>query len=307
MNWSLIVLFLFSLRLAAADSPASPRASVDLISSDLLELHYGAKIAIDGAVEVDTSDSTNEWHEYLRTIPSKVRFIPFKSYKISYDYTVQNNGGETTRFYSGLRSPQSKVDKGGDWWAAAPGKKGHREFQADIDELSDCRLMLGIRFGGAIRIENLKMELVADNSSAFGMFSGGSMIRVVSAELTSKACCREGGIEVDTTGQKGEWHEFYRTKAARMPFTPGRTYQFDFDYQVKNKTSESVDFYWLFRDSAGAEHKTLGFQKWMDNPGCKGHKSFTFNAPNPSAFEFILGVHNQGVLRIENIKIRQLN
>ena len=307
MNWSWIAIMLLSLRLAAADTPGSSKGAQDLISSDLLELRYGAEIAIDGAVEVDTSDSTVEWHEYLKTIPAKVKFSPFKSYKISYDYKVQKNGGEKTRFYSSVRSSQSKGNKNGDWWAEAPGKKGHKEYQVDIDEFSDYTLTFGVRFGGAIRIENLKMELLGDNSSARGQFSGGSMVRVISCDLMCNAQCREGGIEVNTKGMKDEWNEFYRTKSSRLPFIPGRTYQFDFDYRVKSVTSETVDFYWLFRDSAGDSHKSQEFQKWMDNPGCKGHKSFTFKPVGSRAFEFIIGVHNQGALRIENLKIKQLD
>ena len=89
-------------------------------------------------------------------MPTKLKFSPNKSYKISYDYMIQKVGDVTTEFYHFVRSAENQNSKG--WaWVGTAGSKGHREFTVELDSAVDYRLIFGIHSKGAIRIENLNI------------------------------------------------------------------------------------------------------------------------------------------------------
>ena len=288
-----------------------PQTPAHYFTPEELRLQCGAEFVAGGGVEVDTSDSIDEWNEYIWTNPAKIRLGTFKTYKVSYDYTIQKVGGKDSHFYTLLKSVSMAATMpggiGGEWWTDRPGKSGHREIEFQTDAVSDYHLLLGMQFQGAIHIDNLKIQLMADNRGASGMFSGETLIRGISCTLRNNARFVKGGIEVDTTQIPGDWHEFYQTKSPLIKFTPGRTYQFDFDYLLKTPNGDTSEFFAFLRDANDNDHKNQAFQKWLDNGGCSGHKSFTFTIPGPNAFEFCLGISKQGLLRIENIKIKELD
>ncbi|HCE43578.1 MAG TPA: hypothetical protein DET40_08520 [Lentisphaeria bacterium] len=113
-----------------------------------------------GGVEADTTKDNVEWHEFLVSVPANLVFEVGKSYKVSYDYVIKNVSGEKAKFYHLLRTGgDAKKDKGLEFWSDTAGAKGHKEFTALVDD-AGYRLILGVQFGGAIRIEKLKIEVV---------------------------------------------------------------------------------------------------------------------------------------------------
>ncbi|HCE43585.1 MAG TPA: hypothetical protein DET40_08555 [Lentisphaeria bacterium] len=113
-----------------------------------------------GGVEVDTTKNSTEWHEFIVSVPANLVFEVGKSYKISYDYVIKNVKDEKTKFYHLLRTGgDAKKDKGLEFWSDAAGAKGHKEFTALVSD-AGYRLIIGVQFGGAIRIEKLKIEAV---------------------------------------------------------------------------------------------------------------------------------------------------
>jgi hypothetical protein len=113
-----------------------------------------------GGVEADTTKVKTEWHEFLVSVPANLVLEVGKSYKISYDYVIKEVNGEKTKFYHLLRTgSDAKKDKGLEFWSDAAGAKGHKEFTASLKD-ADYRLIVGVQFGGAIRIEKLKIEVV---------------------------------------------------------------------------------------------------------------------------------------------------
>ena len=128
---------------------------------DRLELNNSATVA-DNAVSVDTSDDGDEWHEYLHTVPAKVALAGGGKYHISYDYTVTKAlAGDGAAFYHLLRAAETtEKDKGMELWQAAAGAKGHKEFDVELDKADGYYLILGVRFKGGIKIENLEISAV---------------------------------------------------------------------------------------------------------------------------------------------------
>lgn len=167
-----VILLLTAALAVLASSPLQADSILESPFSDgdgRFVLNDGAKV-VDGGIEVDTSAISGEFHEYFKTVPAKVNFIFGKPYVISYDYTVNKVGDDKTEFYHLLRSTEGDADVGMKLWTDAAGRKGHKEFTATL-ESANYRLILGVRFKGAIRIENLKIreaaakEIVAEDDS----------------------------------------------------------------------------------------------------------------------------------------------
>jgi aryl-phospho-beta-D-glucosidase BglC (GH1 family) len=118
-----------------------------------------------GGVEVDTTKDHAEWHEFVVSVPANLVFEAGKTYKISYGYVIKDVKDEKTKFYHLLRTGgDAKKDKGLEFWSDAAGTRGRKEFSASLED-ADYRLILGVQFGGAIRIEALRIEMVENAHS----------------------------------------------------------------------------------------------------------------------------------------------
>lgn len=149
-----------AIALTIANVHAGPILAGPLAANDSrLVLANGASI-VSGGVEVDTTAAEGEYHEYLCSLPDKIKLESGKTYRLSYDYTVNKVGGDNTEFYHIFRTGVNyDLDKN-EFWSAAVGSKGHKEFTVKLDG-ADYKFILGVRFKGAIRIENLRLEEVA--------------------------------------------------------------------------------------------------------------------------------------------------
>lgn len=158
-------LFLLSILVAvAAGTTLNTKADAvldgPLTNGDERFLFQNDAFVVKGGVEVDTTQDKAEWHEFIVSVPENLKLEAGKNYKVSYDYTIKNVKDTKTRFYHLFRTGNdAKKDKGMEYWSDTVGAKGHKEFTALLKD-ANYRLILGVQFGGAIRIENLKIEIV---------------------------------------------------------------------------------------------------------------------------------------------------
>jgi len=258
-----------------------------------------------GGVEVDTTDDDNEWHEFLVSNPDKLKLGGGKTYKLSFDYVVKKVKVDDTRFYQLFRSGDDfSKDKGMGLWPGKAGEKGHKEFTVVLKD-ADYRLIIGVRFGGAIRIENLKIEDMTPAPLPAGVMIGSPLVPCDSFTLQANATVNNGGINVDTTGSGNEWNEYFHSSNDNLPFASGRSYKVSYDYVV-SKADANAQLYHLFRIAGGEIAKDQGWEAWEAKAGDKGHKEFVA-ALNDPGYVFILGTRFGASVRIENLKIEDLS
>ncbi len=260
--------------------------------------------AVSGGVEIDTTSGDNEWNEFLITVPEKITLGGGKTYKISYDYTVSKVKVDDARFYHLLRSGDDfSKDKAMELWTAKPGSKGKKEFTVVLKD-SDYRLILGVRFGGAIRIENLKIEDASPAPLPAGVLLGGPTVKDERLVFQCDADAVSGGVEVDTTSGSNEWNEYLFTAADVLKLEAGKTYKVSYDYSVK-KAGANSQLYHLFRTGSDIS-KDQGWEAWAATEGEKGHKEVVASL-DEAGYRFILGVQFGAAVRIENLKIEDLS
>ena len=292
---------------ALAQTPAPNVLFAGPISADQFEIieANGASL-VSGGVEADSSASDSEWHEFIRTLPEKTSLKPNKTYKFSYDYTVTKVGGEKTQFYHMLRSVDAKKDIAGETWADAAGSKGHKEWFADLGSPTDFRFIIGIRFKGALRIENLRIEEIADPAAVVlptGVLFTGPLAREKRIQVMDGAKFVSGGVEVDTTAKTNEWHEFFRTVPETLKFAPNKSYKISYDYTVQKVGDGTTEFYHFVRPTENENSK--GWETWVEPAGSKGHKEFTVELDSAVDYKLIFGIHFKGAIRIENLNIAE--
>ena len=261
-------------------------------------VNNGAAV-VSGGVEVDTTADTNEWHEYFVSVPEKIKLEAGKSYRLSYDYTINKAANEKTQFYHIFRNGAEYSQDRQESWSAASGSKGHKEFTAKLDA-AGYRLILGVRNQGAIRIENLRVEEVVVPS---GIPFSGPVVTDARFLFADGAAVVGGGIEVDTTAGDIEWHEYFKTVPENVKFVSGKHYVISYDYKVVKIGGTDTEFYHLLRTGNDNE-KDVNMELWTEAAGSKGHKEITVALENPN-YKLILGVRFKGAIRIENLNIAE--
>lgn len=291
---------------SAADATPGPKRLLEgpLADNGQFVFAHGAQAA-NGAVTVEAT-AAEEWHEYLTTVPAKVAFAPGGTYRVSYDFELTKAlSGDEPYLYHLIRGTEAgENDRGWETFTPRAGEKGRRSFVAQLPKLPDYHLILGVRYGGAVRISNLLVEdLTPGPGVVFTPYFAPGDERV---ELNFEAEIKNDGVEVDTTGQDEEWHEFLRTQPEKVVLKSGGKYKIGYDYQVlKPLAGQDASFYHLVRTPDGME-KDQGMEQWQAATKEKGHKDFTVELEKADGYRLILGVRFKGAIRITNLKIEDL-
>jgi hypothetical protein len=103
----------------------------------------------------------------------------------------------------------------------------------------------------------------------------------------------------DTRGNKNDWHSCITLPRGMLK--AGKDYVVALDYEVIERSSADTYFYVFGRSEQlglGADH----WQTWHGEPGARGEAKLRIS---PSANDCVInvGIHNQGAVRIENLKV----
>ncbi|MCD6521937.1 hypothetical protein J7K56_04140 [Candidatus Calescamantes bacterium] len=105
-------------------------------------------------------------------------------------------------------------------------------------------------------------------------------------------------LKADTTNSSARWHEFLRGKI--FPKEKGEKYIVSFDYKILNR-KEDAYFYFICAPHSGVGH--ICFKKWKEPLGKIEQKRVVFRVPSTGRYNIIFGIHRQGSICLDNIKI----
>ena len=278
-------------------------------SPDQFVLNFGA-VSSGDSVSVDTTDSDETWRTWLVSRPEAIKFEPGKRYRVSWDFEVQKNKSQETHFYYYLQCADDHTTRRGHGkWVAKDGESGHMEVTATLGDFDGYVFALGCAKGGAITIENLKIEEVPPRKLDKGYlyqppFENDEGLGLV---LSPEGRTVKGGFEMDTTTGR-EWNYIFSTSPAVLPLQTGHTYRVAFNYDVKS-VSEKGDNAMLCHltksngsNSSNMEH----WNSWPVSAGDSGHKEFNFTVTEPGC-SIRLTDHNGISVRIEDFTIEDLS
>lgn len=262
----------------------------------------------DGGLEVDTTGFEEPWRTFLASVPTQITFSPGKRYKIGYDYKVQKLKSDETRFYHYLDVPSDESSRRGHQiWTAKAGESGRKEFTTTLADSDAYRLAMGVVNGGAITINNLKIEEVPPPKLDNGFIYQSPMENDERLIINPAGKIVDGGFEVTTTGK--EWNKYLDTSAQELRLIPGHTYKVSYNYNVEDakegaRMNHHVRVPSKSNDGSDPELNTQ-WVSWAAKPGESGHKELTFQVTEPGC-QIMLGDYGGTSVRIEAIEIEDL-
>lgn len=269
-----------------------------------LTLNHGAQYA-DGAVTVTTT-AEEEWHEYLVTVPEKVRLAANGVYRISYEYEVTKalTGAEPYLYHLCRASEAGDNDRGWETFTPKLGDKGKQKFVVSLANQKDYRLIIGLRFAGGVKLGKLTIEdLTPGPGVVFAPYFVPNDERLA---LNNDAAVANDAVSVDTTPDAEEWHEYLHTVPEKVALKSSGKYKISYDFTVtKPLGGGEAAFYHLVRTPDGNE-KDQGMDLWIANNGEQGHKEFVVELERAEGYYLILGVRYKGGIKIENLRIEDL-
>lgn len=255
------------------------------------------------AVNVDTTDSDEQWRTWLVTRPEAIVFQSGKRYRASWDYEVQKNKGPETHYYYYFQSADDQDSRRGNGkWLAKAGETGQMEVTATLGNFDGYIFALGNSKGGAITIKNLKIEEVPPPKLDKGFLYQPPFENDGRLVLNPAGHFVEGGFEVDTTTTGSEWNELLATSPKELPLQPGHTYRVAFSYEVKN-VSDKEDSSMVCRLAKPDGSNIEG--QWNSLPASAGLKEFNFTVSEPGC-SIRVGDHNGVSARVWDFTIEDI-
>ena len=105
---------------------------------------------------------------------------------------------------------------------------------------------------------------------------------------------------------KSEWCEFLYSDKRKLALKRMATYALTFKYKAVEQPSNEGFYYFLARSNTGGIKNDEGFTQWSDSTGASATKTVFVTLGNFDDYYFIWGVHGQGALSIDDIKILEM-
>ncbi|MCM3748352.1 hypothetical protein M3223_13430 [Paenibacillus pasadenensis] len=262
-------------------------------------------------------DSPNslEWSEYLHTDNTRFQFEPNTKYKLTFSYKINRISGSNGYFYFLARTPEgpySENDRSLTKWNGAIGEKGIKTITFKTGPSKKYYLIWGINNGGSISVDDISItkdeESFESGSYLIPAFSKGypaNAGKITSAP--SKVISGKYSVLGESTPDI-EWREFLHTDLQKIRFEPNSTYKVTFNYKVIQTLSADGEFYFLARTPEGTHAQNdRQFTSWQGVSGDEGSKTITLTTGASYKYYFIWGVHNDGAISIDDVKISKVS
>lgn len=105
---------------------------------------------------------------------------------------------------------------------------------------------------------------------------------------------------IDSRQTTGRWHEVLHLTGLVQP---RHNYELSYRYRIVN-APEAVRFYAVFR-SPTTQHRALR-DSWREDEGTDGTRTARFATGEPTDYQFIVGVENQGAVLLDDVVLRDL-
>lgn len=169
--------------------------------------------------------------------------------------------------------------------------------------LITCLIMIGCsKSKGPEITENF--EGGSFNASSFTGGGGGSTGQIVSDPKIAISGTYSAYVKADP-GQS-IWWEFLYSNNKKIPLEKKATYNVTFNYKVIETTKGEGFYYFLARTNKGGYSRDKNFTKWSDSQGKIGTKSINITLDDFDDYYLIWGIHSNGALSIDDIKIKKM-
>ena len=102
---------------------------------------------------------------------------------------------------------------------------------------------------------------------------------------------------------RGKWWEFLTSEKKKLRLERKGFYRVTFKYKAIETPSADGFFYFALKTPKGGHANNLAFTKWSDGAGTAGTKTVTFRLGDFDDYLLIWGIHNQGALAIDDIRV----
>jgi hypothetical protein len=263
--------------------------------------------------------TNEEWFEFAHSRPSSLKLESNKSYRVSFNYKVLKDlANPEGYFYTLARTAKGDYsdDKGFTSWKASAGDFGHKVIDITTGEKEEYYIVFGMRWGGEITIDDVKVEQLPDASAFQGSinFENGSI--TLSNCLTSTVNGSAGDLvsrddlvisgKYSILGENktgSQWYDFLYTDPTKVKILPNTTYTLSFKYKVIKETSGENFFQAFARSDIGGVSNDTGTKTFMDDAGTVGEVSTTFTTKNFEDYKLAFGMKGSGAVVIDDIKL----
>lgn len=102
---------------------------------------------------------------------------------------------------------------------------------------------------------------------------------------------------------KAEWWSFIYSDNKKIPLERKGSYKVSFTYKAVQTPSADGSYYFLARTTAGGYGNDTAFTKWSGATGEGGTKTIDITLGDFDDYYLIWGIHRQGALSIDDIKV----
>lgn len=260
-----------------------------------------------------------DWIEYANTDANLVKLKAGGAYRIKFNYRITKEPVASDGFFYLLARSATggqDADKGFTRFNGKVGETGSKDVYIQLGDQDDYQIVFGLFKYGGIVVDDVQIEEAAplkafkgsidfesgklDNSYVTDGFTSGE-----GAVITSdKDLVIDGKYSVFAINDKNkEWYEYLYTDPSLVKLKPNTAYTVQFDYRVVKTVGASGFFNFFVRSEKGG-NADVGSITWTGKVGETGTKTVTFTTKNYKDYKLIFGIHNQGGIVIDNIKLK---
>jgi hypothetical protein len=262
-----------------------------------------------------------EWWEFLYSDRKGLPLDRKGSYTVTFKYKAVEPPSADGFYYFVARSnsvfDKDKGfvhDKGFTKWSDIAGATGTKKIRFTLDDFNDYYLIWGIHKQGALSIDDIKVTESGERKRSEGsedfetgdfattLFSaggGGGQIVSDAQEVVSGRFSAYGKADPS----KSVWCEFLYSDKEELALDRKGAYTVTFKYKAVEAPGPDGFYYFLARSTAGGIPNDKAFTKWSDTSGATGTKSIEVTLGDFSDYQLIWGIHGQGALAIDDIRI----
>ena len=289
---------------ASAYAAASPSATYTTASTE----------TVNGAGSVKGTSTAAGYTEFLYSKAASISLLPLNHYTVTFDYRALAPG----TLYSLSRTPigTNTADRGYTEWSLAAGDAGTKTISFSTADFSDYFLIWGLKNGGSISIDDIRIVNDYVNTEDFesGAFASSSYTDGYNhyGTISSAAGDVVNGSYSAVGSNNGSipWYEFAYSNPSKIRLQGGHTYKVTVAYRQLVAPQSGGFYYTLARTPSGGNANDAGFVQWFDEPetmGMKTQRTFDYTLGAYGDYFLIFGLQGGGRLAIDDITVQLLH
>lgn len=286
---------------ASAYAAATPAASYTTASTE----------TVNGGGSAKGTTTASGYTEFLYSKATSIALLPLNHYTVTFDYRALASG----TLYSLARTPTgtNSADRGYSEWPLAAGDAGTKTISFSTADFSDYFLIWGLKNGGSVSIDDIRVANDYVNTEGFesGSFASSSYtdgyshygtISSAAADVVNGSYSAVGSNDGTTP-----WFEFAYSDPAKIRLQGGHTYKVTVAYRQLVAPQPGGFYYTLARTPSGGNSHDAGFAQWFDEPetmGMKTQRTFDYTLDSYGDYFLIFGLQGGGKLAIDDITVK---